>query len=101
MVKITKPNIDELMEKKDVDGLINALKDGDGTVRRDVAEALGRIGDERAVGHLMQVVEDEDEIAAGKFHHAAIDGQRAGATGDPNPARQCGSSSGWSSTSTT
>ena len=60
-MRIRKLDIDELMGKKDVNGLINALKDGDENARRGAAEALGMIGDERVVGPLIRVVEDEDE----------------------------------------
>ena len=42
---IKNPHIDELMEKKDVDGLINALEDEDKNVCKNAAEALGLIGD--------------------------------------------------------
>jgi HEAT repeat protein len=48
------PNIEKLREKRDVDGLIKALRGKDPVVRRDAADALGEIGDERAVEALVE-----------------------------------------------
>jgi HEAT repeat protein len=61
MVRIRKP---------DINGWINALKDGDVDVRRGAAETLGIIGDKRAVKPLMRVVQDEDED--GEVRQAAV-----------------------------
>lgn len=51
-----KPNIEKLKEKRDVEGLIKALKDKNEIVRENAAEALGDIGDERAVEPLLKVL---------------------------------------------
>ena len=42
--------------------LINALKDGDYLVRRSASEALGKIGDARAVELLINALKDEDYL---------------------------------------
>jgi len=54
--KITVTNIEELVEKKDVEGLIKALKDKDINVRDGAAEALCKVGDERAVEPLTEAL---------------------------------------------
>ncbi len=57
------PNIDKLIEEKDVDGLIEALKyesDDVRDVRQDAASALGDIGDVRGVEPLIKALGDED-----------------------------------------
>ena len=41
--------------------LIQALKDGELDLRYGAAEALGEIGDERALEHLNQTLKDEEE----------------------------------------
>ena len=51
-------NIEELKANKDVEGLINALKDKDPMVRGDAAEVLGKIGDSRAVEPLIEALKD-------------------------------------------
>jgi HEAT repeat protein len=56
-----KTKVEKLEEKKDVEGLINALKDKNWLVRKDAAVALGEIGDERAVEPLIQALKDESE----------------------------------------
>jgi len=58
------PNIEELKANKDVEGLISALKDKDPMVRGDAAEALGKIGDSRAVEPLIEVLNDIVEFIA-------------------------------------
>ena len=55
------PNVQKLAAKRDVEGLIKALgyeKDSD--VRREAVEALGLIGDARAVEPLIARLGDED-----------------------------------------
>src|SRR4030043_126453 len=54
------PNIKKMKANKDVEGLIEALKDKDESVRRLAAEALGEIGDARAVEPLIQALKDKD-----------------------------------------
>ncbi len=44
-----KLNVNKLKVKKDVERLIKALKGKDRNVRRCAAEALGEVGDKRAV----------------------------------------------------
>ncbi len=52
------PNIEELKVNKDVEGLINALKDKDPMIRGDATEVLGKIGDSRAVEPLIEALKD-------------------------------------------
>ena len=58
------PNVERLEKKRDVPGLIEALgyaKEGKiGGVRYDAAEALGKIGDKRAVAPLCAALKDSD-----------------------------------------
>lgn len=54
-----KPNIEKLKAKKDIEGLIKALKHKDKTVRSDAACALGDTGDARAVELLIKALKDE------------------------------------------
>src|SRR4030042_6695678 len=57
-------NIGELKANKDVEGLIDALKDKDPIVRGDAAEVLGKIGDSRAVEPLIEALKDIVEYIA-------------------------------------
>lgn len=50
-----------MSKKGDVDGLIRALRHEDEEVRWEAADALGEIGDERAVEPLIQALKDEDD----------------------------------------
>ena len=52
-----KPNVEKMKEKKDVKGLIKALRSESDYVRGNAAEALGEIGDARAVKPLTQAFE--------------------------------------------
>lgn len=56
---IGKPNIEKLKVKKDVEGLIKALKHKDRDIREKAAKALGKIKGERAVETLIQALKDE------------------------------------------
>ncbi|MDO5835267.1 MAG: HEAT repeat domain-containing protein [Methanobacterium sp.] len=47
-------NIEYLEEKRDVEGLIRALKDQDYLTRKEAARALKKVGDERAVDALIE-----------------------------------------------
>lgn len=58
------PNIKKLIEKKDVEGLIEDLKHEDKDVRSDAVDALVRKG-EPSVEPLIQVLKDEDEGVRG------------------------------------
>src|SRR5450759_2332909 len=54
------PNVEKLKAKRDVKGLIKALGyQKDPAVRRAAAEALGQIGDARAVEPLIAALKDE------------------------------------------
>jgi len=55
-----KPNVERLQEKKNVKGLIKALRHKDSDVRWRAAKALGEIGDKRAVEPLIQALKDKD-----------------------------------------
>jgi len=52
-----KPNIDRLEKTRDVEGLINALKFNDCNIRKEAAAALKKIGDDRALFPLIDVLE--------------------------------------------
>jgi HEAT repeat protein len=55
------PNVEKMREKKDVKGLIKALGDEkDSEVRGNAAQALGTIGDARAVEPLIRALGDSD-----------------------------------------
>jgi HEAT repeat protein len=54
-----KPNVAELLEKKDLEGLGKALHHEDTDVRREAAQALGDIG-EAAFGPLTEALKHED-----------------------------------------
>lgn len=57
--EMPKPNIEELWENKDIDGLIKALGDEMVWVRRGAVHALGDIGDRRAVESLINTLGDD------------------------------------------
>lgn len=59
-VKMGKPDIVEMRDRCDVKGLIKALKHKDKWVRSGAADALGTIGDNRAVEPLTKALKDED-----------------------------------------
>jgi len=55
------PNVEKLKEKRDLKGLIKALRyKRDGVVRQTAAEVLGEIGDARAAVPLRSALGDED-----------------------------------------
>jgi HEAT repeat protein len=59
------PNVKKLEQKGDVEGLIKALCHEDKDVRQKAAEALGRMGDVRAVEPLILALKDsESDVAA-------------------------------------
>ncbi len=66
-----KPDILEMRDHCDVKGLIKALKHKDKWVRCGAADALGTIGDARAVEPLTKALKDEDndvqKVAGGAF----------------------------------
>jgi len=55
------PSVEKMEAKRDVKGLIKALKDEDKHVRRRATEALGNIGDAKAVEPFIEALKDEDE----------------------------------------
>ena len=55
------PNIEKLKTRKNIKGLIKALKDKDENVRYYAAKALGWIGDSRAVEPLIEILRDEEK----------------------------------------
>jgi len=57
-----KPNIVKMEKRKDVSGLIRALKNKDSYVRMRAVIALGKIGDKRAVEPLTQALNDINEF---------------------------------------
>lgn len=56
------PNVIKMEREKDIDGLIDALSYDDNNVRRSAANALGKIGDPRAVEPLTQTLNDQPLI---------------------------------------
>lgn len=54
MWKTSKPNVEKLIEQKDVRGLINALSDKDSSVVAAAARALGDLGEANAVEPLRE-----------------------------------------------
>jgi HEAT repeat protein len=62
--KAVEPNVEELKEKRDIEGLIKALeyKGDEGSVRFEAAEALMEIGSKRAIEPLIQALNDEDPV---------------------------------------
>ncbi|MDH5770696.1 MAG: HEAT repeat domain-containing protein, partial [Candidatus Bathyarchaeota archaeon] len=57
--KLFKPNIEEMKAKRDVDGLVKAIKHRDVDIRLGAIFELGEIGDRRAVEPLCEVVSDK------------------------------------------
>ncbi len=58
---LLKNRIEEMEERGDVDGLIQALNDDAENVRREAVMALERIGDTRATEPLIQTLQDPDK----------------------------------------
>lgn len=72
--ELPKPDIGDLKEKKDVEGLIDALQYGeesteykDYKVRSDAAEALGNFEDEKVIKALIRAFKDVEDV---RFHVA-------------------------------
>ncbi len=53
------PNVVKMERENDVEGLIDALTYNDNNVRRSAANALGKLGDPRAVEPLIAVLDDQ------------------------------------------
>jgi HEAT repeat protein len=60
-----RPNVERMEKKRDVEGLIDALKQGNADIRRKAASSLGRIGDARAVQPLIKALDDKDFYVRG------------------------------------
>jgi class 3 adenylate cyclase/tetratricopeptide (TPR) repeat protein len=56
-----KLNIDNLTGKKDIQGLIKALKHDDEPIRWAAAKALGEVGNQEAIGPLIEALKDKEE----------------------------------------
>ncbi len=54
-----RPNVEKMKSRGDIEGLARELRHRDWHVRMDAAEALGQLGDERAVPHLIEALRDE------------------------------------------
>ena len=59
-IKMEISDVEKMKANKDVEGLIEALKDKYSYVRSDAAEALGGIKDARAVEPLIEALKDEN-----------------------------------------
>ena len=59
--KLIKPNIEKMEAKRDVSGLIQALRHDDVNIRINAALALGKIKRARAVAPLIETLRDADE----------------------------------------
>lgn len=56
-----KPNVEKLEARRDVEGLMKALRyDKNWSVREEATSALGDIADARAIEPLIKALEDED-----------------------------------------
>jgi HEAT repeat protein len=56
--KLFKPNVEKLKAKWDVEGLIEALNNGDYRIRKKAAEALGEMKAKEAVDALIKTLKD-------------------------------------------
>lgn len=90
-----KPDVARLVQKKDVDGLINALqfgirvKNDDAAfkvykIREQAAQALGQLGDTRAVEPLVQYLQEESYSGT-----AVLSGMKSLLILDPEKAKVC------------
>ncbi|MDH5770970.1 MAG: HEAT repeat domain-containing protein [Candidatus Bathyarchaeota archaeon] len=57
----SEPDISAMMQKRDVEGLIKALKHSNPNIRLRAAQVLGEIGDTRAVGPFIDVIRKEKD----------------------------------------
>ncbi len=58
------PNVEKLLAKRDIPKLIKALGYKEVSVRKSAAQALGEIGDARAIEPLLTALKDEDFTAS-------------------------------------
>lgn len=61
--RVPKVNVRVMENRKDIDGLLAALKTRDANIRRKAINALGRIGDERAIMPLINALNTEVAFA--------------------------------------
>lgn len=80
MFGLFKPNVKKMEKNKDIDSLLLALRNENNDVRREAAEALGRIGDVKAVEPLIKTFVDMNEQvrhsaaeAVGRIGESAIE----------------------------
>ncbi len=57
--RLSKPNVEELEANRDIKGLIKALRYKEYEIRSDAAEALGKIGDAKAIEPLITALKDD------------------------------------------
>jgi HEAT repeat protein len=62
LFKRNETNVEKMKAEKDLNGLIRALKDNDCEVQEAAADALGEMGDARAVEPLINALKDENSI---------------------------------------
>jgi HEAT repeat protein len=68
------PNVKEMIERKDTDGLIKALKyKKDAKVRRRAAEGLGKVGDPAGVEALIEGFSDDDNLVPAYARMAVVE----------------------------
>jgi HEAT repeat protein len=80
-MRLFKPDVEKMLEKKDVPGLIKALSSKDKEVRCRAAYVLGRIGDQVAIEPLIVALRDSDgSVRAGAA-------QSLGEIGDPRAVK--------------
>jgi len=60
-----KPNIEKMKIKKDTEGLIKALSNKDYGIKIEAAEALGEIGDKKAIDALVKFIDEIDSSERG------------------------------------
>jgi len=58
----SKPDIEDMEERRDIEGLISALNHQEYIIRKEASAALKRVGDERAVDALIQALEYEEGV---------------------------------------
>jgi HEAT repeat protein len=59
-MRILKPNVQRMQEKRNVRGLVKALAHRDEEIRADAAAALGELGDAAAVAPLIAALQDDE-----------------------------------------
>lgn len=64
--KRIQPNIEQLIETSDIEGLKTALKDKDASIRIKIVEAFEKIGDTHAVESLIDCLNDKDPGVRGR-----------------------------------